>query len=361
MADRLRWEATAGAGRLDRALADVFPDVSRARFQALIAEGRVTIDGVPARASAKPTVGQLVEVDVPDAVASSVVGEDIPLDVLYEDEDLIVLVKPAGMVVHPSAGHGRGTLVNALLGRPGALSTIGGVERPGIVHRLDAGTSGVMVVAKNDVTHRALSALFAAHDLERRYLAVVHKVPLFDGGTYRSVLGRDPKDRLRISSIPEDVPEPEDFEPEVINYVEYDDEDEAPAPTPERARRGRLAITHWRVRAKADRCALVECRLETGRTHQVRVHLSEAGHPVVGDSVYGRRDCIAPAAIRPLVEQLGHPLLHAWHLGFKHPRDGRELAFSAPPPADFVAVCAVAELTIPPLELTPMTAPPRRR
>ncbi|MDP2314471.1 MAG: RluA family pseudouridine synthase [Pseudomonadota bacterium] len=360
MAERLRWVATPGTGRLDRALADVFPTLSRARIQALIAEGRVTVDGEPAKASARPTVDQVVVIEVPDAVASTVVGEDIPLDVLFEDEDLIVLVKPAGMVVHPSAGHATGTLVNALLGRPGALSSIGGVERPGIVHRLDAGTSGVMVVARNDVTHRALSTLFAAHDLERRYLAVVHKVPLFDGGTYRSVLGRDPKDRLKISSIPEDVPEPEDFEPEVINYVEYDDEEDEPAPTPDR-RRGRLAITHWRVRAKADRVSLVECRLETGRTHQVRVHLSEAGHPVVGDAAYGRRECVAPAAIRPMVDTLGHPLLHAWHLGFRHPRDGRALAFSAPPPADFVALCAAAGLTIPALELTPMTPPARTR
>jgi 23S rRNA pseudouridine1911/1915/1917 synthase len=359
VAERLHWVATSGTARLDRTLADAFPTISRARFQALIAEGRVTIDGEPAKASAHPTFGQVVVVDVPDAVASTIVGEDIPLDVLHEDEDLIVLVKPAGMVVHPSAGHGHGTLVNALLGRAGSLSTIGGVERPGIVHRLDGGTSGVMVVARNDVTHRALSTLFAAHDLERRYLAVVHKVPLFDGGTIRSVIGRDPKDRLRMSSVPDDVPAPVDDEPEIIGYVYDDDELEEPV-VPER-RRGRLAITQWRTRAKADRVALVECRLETGRTHQVRVHLTESGHPVVGDTVYSRRDCVAPAGIRAMVDQLGHPLLHAWHLGFRHPRDGRPMAFSAPPPADFLAVCKAAELTIPPLELTPMAPPARRQ
>ncbi len=359
MAEQLRWVAGSGGGRLDRELVLAFPTLSRTRIQALIAGGNVTVDGEPGRASARPLYGQVVLIEVPDAVASSVVGEDIPLDVLFEDDDLIVLVKPAGMVVHPSAGHATGTLVHALLGRPGLLSTIGGVERPGIVHRLDAGTSGVMVVARNDVTHRALSALFAAHDLERRYLAVVHKVPLFDGGTLRSVLGRDPKDRLRISSIPEDVPVPVNDEPEAWGYVDDDYEEEIAVP--ERARRGRLAITHWRTRAKADRLALVECRLETGRTHQVRVHLTESGHPVVGDAVYNRRDCVAPASIRAMVDQLTHPLLHAWHLGFRHPRDGRALAFSAPPPDDFVAVCAAAELTIPPLELTPMSPPPRHR
>lgn len=358
MAERLQWIASSGNGRLDRTLADAFPEVSRARFQALIAEGRVTIDGAPAKGSMRPTYGQVVVVDVPDPVASTLMGEDIPLDVLHEDDDLIVLVKPAGMVVHPSAGHGHGTLVNALLGRAGALSTIGGVERPGIVHRLDGGTSGVMVVARNDVTHRALSALFAAHDLERRYLAVVHRVPLFDGGTIRSVIGRDPKDRLRMSSVPDHVPEPVDDEPEVLAYVYDDDDLEEPA-APER-RRGRLAITQWRTRAKADRVALVECRLETGRTHQVRVHLTEAGHPVLGDMLYSRRDCVAPAGIRAMVDALGHPLLHAWHLGFRHPRDGRPMSFSAPPPTDFVALCAAAELPIPPLELSPM-APPARK
>ncbi len=355
MAERKTWTAAPGAPRLDRALADAFPELSRARIQALIAEGRVTIDGAPARASVRPAAGQVVVVDVPDATPSQVVGEDIPLEVLHEDEDLLVVVKPAGMVVHPSAGHGTGTLVHALLGRAGSLSTIGGVERPGIVHRLDAGTSGVMVVARNDVTHRALSALFAAHDLERRYLAVVHRVPLFDGGTFRSYLARDPKDRLRIASVPEEVPDEALPEPERWG----DEEEPEEAPTPER-RAGRLAITHWRVRARADRLSLVECRLETGRTHQVRVHLSEAGHPVVGDTLYGRRDRVPPATIRARVEALDHPLLHAWHLGFRHPRDGRALAFSAPPPADFLAVCEAAGLVVPPLTLTPMGPAARR-
>jgi 23S rRNA pseudouridine1911/1915/1917 synthase len=272
-------------------------------------------------------------------VASEVLPEDIPLEVMHEDDDVIVIVKPAGMVVHPAPGHSGGTLVNALLGRLGHLSSIGGVERPGIVHRLDAGTSGVMVVAKNDVAHRRLSETFAAHDLDRRYLAVVHRVPLHDGGVIRSELARDPQNRLRIASVPVrlDLPEPDDlFE---------DDEDEDVEAMP--SRRGRRAVTHWRVRARGDRVALVECRLETGRTHQVRVHLSEAGHPIVGDTTYARRDCIAPAALRPRVEALDHPLLHAFHLAFPHPRDGRALAFTTPPPADFVEVCALAALPVP--------------
>lgn len=339
MAEQLRWIAPYGAPRLDRALADAFPHLSRARIQALIAEGHVTLDGAPAKGSVRPETGQVVELTVPDAVKSALVPERIPLDVLYEDDDLIVLVKPAGMPVHPSAGHDHGTLVHALLGRPGALSSIGGVERPGIVHRLDAGTSGVMVVARNDVAHRALAATFAAHDLDRRYLAVVHRVPLHDGGTLKSELARDPKDRLRIASVRAAA------EPVDDDDVMFED-DEPPVEVAPR-RRGRLAVTHWRARARGDRIALVECRLETGRTHQVRVHLSEAGHPVVGDTVYGRRDCVAPGAIRAMVEALDHPLLHAWSLAFPHPRDGRRLAFAAPPPADFLAVCAAAGLAVP--------------
>ncbi len=353
VAEPLRWVAPPGVGRLDRALAAAFPEHSRARLQALMASGCVTVEGEPARPSARLTPGQVVEIQVPDAVPSYVLGEDIPLDLLHEDEDLIVLVKPAGMVVHPSAGHATGTLVNALLGRPGTLSTIGGVERPGIVHRLDGGTSGVMVVARNDVTHRALSTLFAEHDLERRYFAVVHRVPLFDGGTFRSALARDPQDRLKMASVPVDLP--------VVETAGFDDEWEPDEPAAPARRAGRRAVTQWKVRARGDRVALVECRLETGRTHQVRVHLSEAGHPVVGDSLYARRECVSPAHIRAQVDALGHPLLHAWHLGFRHPRDGREMAFSVPPPPDFVAVCATAGLVIPPLSpLVPMEQAPRR-
>lgn len=328
MGERLEWTAPARAPRLDRALADAFPELSRARIQALIAEGRVTLEGEPARGKERPPEGARVVIEVPDAVPTSILPESIPLTILHEDADVIVLVKPAGMVVHPSAGHSTGTLVNALLGRPGGLSTIGGEERPGIVHRLDGGTSGVMIVARNDLAHRRLSEMFATHALDRRYLAVVHRVPLHDAGTFRSDLGRDPRDRMRIASV-----------------REREDEEDDEAPTG--GTRGRHAVTHWRVRARGDRLALVECKLETGRTHQVRVHLSEAGHPIVGDPLYGRRDCIAPAGVRALAEAVTHPLLHAYHLCVEHPRDGSVLSFSVPPPEDFLAFAAAAGLAVP--------------
>lgn len=347
MATSLHWVAPEGAGRLDRALAQAFPDLSRARLQALIAEGAVTVDGAPAKASSKPERGAVVTILVPDAVETGLVGEDIPLHLLYEDDDILVLVKPAGMVVHPAAGHATGTLVNALLGRYGRLSTIGGELRPGIVHRLDSGTSGVMVVARNDVAHRRLSEMFAVHDLDRRYLAVVHRVPLHDAGVHRSRIGRDPDNRLKVSSIPEVREEVVD-DAWVARIGEEDLEDEVDAEeVPARERRGRLAITHWRTRARGDRVALVEAKLETGRTHQVRVHLSEAGHPLLGDTLYGRRDCQAPATIRDAVTALGRPLLHAWHLGFAHPRTGAPLAFTIAPPDDFLAMCARTQLGVP--------------
>lgn len=338
---RLVWEAPEGEGeRLDRALARAFPELSRARIQALIHGGHVRVDGQPARASMKAASGARVEVDVPRPAATEVEPEHLPLEVLYEDAHLAVLVKPAGMVVHPAPGHASGTLVNALLGRWGAASAIGGVERPGIVHRLDLGTSGVMVVARDDLAHRGLAAQFAAHTIDRRYLAVVHRAPLHDAGVIESRLARDPRNRLRMASIPvrEDLP-PDPFE--------LDDELVDEPEEPERARYGRRAVTHWRVLARADRLALVEARLETGRTHQVRVHLSEAGHPLVGDLTYARRDCVAPAAVRPLAEALGRPLLHARRLGFVHPVDGRSLCFEVPPPEDFLTFCRVAGLPLP--------------
>jgi 23S rRNA pseudouridine1911/1915/1917 synthase len=309
--ETLRWTAPAGAPRLDKALAEAFPRLSRARLQALIAAGHVLVDGAPARGSLRPDAGVCVEVRIPDLISSTLAPERLDVPVLFEDEHLMVVVKPAGMVVHPAPGHASGTLVHAMLGQAEGLSGIGGEERPGIVHRLDAGTSGVMVVAKSDAAHRGLSDLFRVHDIDRRYLAVVHRVPRFDRGTIRSKLARDPRDRQRFAS----------------------------------GERGRDAVTHWEVRATADRLALLECRLETGRTHQVRVHLSEAGHPVVGDRTYARRDCVAPGAVRALAEALDHPLLHAFRLAFRHPVGGRPLAFDAEPPADFATFCAAAGLS----------------
>ncbi len=314
-----RWVAPEwGAERLDRALAEAFPDLSRTRIQALIAEGQVLVDGTaPLR---RVPGGALVTLRLPEARPTELVAEDLPLTILYQDPDLLVIDKAAGMVVHPGPGHSSGTLVHALLhhlrapggGRP-ALSSISGDERPGIVHRLDVGTSGVMVVACNDAAHRGLSEQFAVHSIDRRYLAIIHKVPLHDGGVIRSSLGRDPEDRLRFVSRPD----------------------------------GRPAVTHWRVRARGERVALVECRLETGRTHQIRVHLTEAGHSLLGDRTYQRRDCTASGALRPLVEALKRPMLHAWVLAFTHPRTGERLRFSTPLPPDFVEMAKAAGLALP--------------
>ena len=351
MSRTMTWLAPEGAGRLDRCLAEAFPDLSRARIQALIAEGAVTVDGAPAKASARPGAGARVDIVVPAATTTDVLPEDIPLQLLHEDEDLLVLVKPAGMVVHPAAGHASGTLVNALLGRYGRLSTIGGELRPGIVHRLDGGTSGVMVVARNDVAHRTLSAMFAAHDLDRRYLALVHRVPIHDSGVLESFLDRDPDNRLKVASVkaPPVIVDPADeaWVPRIGEEDDLDEEDDGDTPA-RKVRRGRRALTRWRCHARGDRVALVEAKLETGRTHQVRVHLSEAGHPLLGDTVYGRRECVAPALLRPKVDALvGRPLLHAWHLGFAHPRTGEALRFSEPPPADFLEIAALAGLAVP--------------
>lgn len=308
------WTAPYGAGRLDRSLAQAFPDLSRARIQALIASGNVTAAGEPVKGSLHPEAGTVIDMIIPDVTRLDAAPEQLDVPILYEDEDLVVVYKPAGMVVHPSAGHSGGTLVNAMLAQADSLSGIGGVERPGIVHRLDGGTSGVMVVAKNDAAHQGLTTQFAAHTIDRRYLAMIHRVPRFDRGTFRSSLGRDPRDRMKVASV---------------------------------ERGGRDAVTHWEIRARGDRVALVECRLETGRTHQVRVHLSEAGHPVVGDTMYGRRDCIAPAGIRVMVEALSHPLLHAFRLSFTHPRTGETITHEVRPPDDFLALCAAANLAVP--------------
>lgn len=314
MAATRTWRAERSSDRLDKALVQAFPELSRARLKALMDEGSITLAGQPVRASQRVRVGDEVTVSIPDAVAALPKPEDLALPILYQDTDVIVVHKPAGMVVHPSAGHYEGTMVNALLHHATGLSGIGGVLRPGIVHRLDGGTSGVMVVAKHDTAHHALTTQFAVHSVERRYLAVVHRVIRLDRGTFRSQLARDPDDRLRIASVDDG---------------------------------GRNAVTHWEVKARGDRCTLVECRLETGRTHQVRVHLSEAGHPILGDRTYGRRDCVPTAALRDLVEALSHPLLHAYLLAFDHPNGSGRQRFVAPPPDDFVAVCKRAGLPVP--------------
>ncbi|MCA9495295.1 MAG: RluA family pseudouridine synthase [Myxococcales bacterium] len=299
----------AGEGRLDTVVAETFPELSRSRSAALIREGRVSLDGrVVTRPSERCAVGAELVVDLPPPRPVATEAQDLPLRIVFQDEHLAVVDKEAGMVVHPSAGHADGTLVNALLHHLNDLSGIGGEERPGIVHRLDRGTSGLLVVAKTDAAHRALQEQFAVHEAGRIYLAVVHDPPRADAGTERSWLARHPKDRLRQASTTED--------------------------------RGRLAITHWDVLHRAGTVGVVRCRLETGRTHQVRVHLAERGSPIVGDGTYARKAANrVPASLRRLVDPSGErPLLHAWRLSFRHPADDRSMSFTAPAPADLQAV-----------------------
>ncbi len=329
--------------RLDRALVRAFPDLSRSRVQALLAAGLARVDGAEVKPSFKVTAGQVLTLGVPAIQALDLTPEQHGVPVLYEDDELVVVVKPAGMVVHPSAGHNTGTLVHAMLGQVKNLSGIGGTERPGIVHRLDGGTSGIMVVAKGDRAHRALSEQFAVHSVERRYLALVHRVPLHDQGTYRSRIWRDPNNRLKMASVTPGRKRPvieENWDDEADRPLRRGPGWERPAPEEDDDDpQGKEAITHWKVLHRGDRVAAMECRLETGRTHQVRVHLSEAGHPILGDTTYNRRDCVPTAALRTAVEALTHPMLHAYKLGFDHP-DGQRLTFEAPPPADFIDMAA---------------------
>ncbi len=322
----MRVDITAGPEdeglRLDRVLARHLPDLSRTRLQALIADGRVSREGRPlSGGSAKVTTGARFTIEVPPAEPAEPVAQAIPLVIVYEDEDLIVIDKPAGMVVHPAPGNPDGTLVNALLHHCGAsLSGIGGVRRPGIVHRLDKDTSGLLVVAKNDRAHQALAAQFADHGrtgpLERAYLAFVWGTPELPSGTVDAPLGRHPVARERIAV---------------------------------RAS-GRFAITHWtRLESFDDRdgrplAALVECRLETGRTHQIRVHMAHIGHALLGDAVYGggqrtKANRLGPVA-RERLESLGRQALHAARLGFEHPRTGAFLSFESPLPAELAALHA---------------------
>ncbi len=303
------------AGRLDVAVAALVPDLSRSRATALVKEGAVTVAGQPARKpSDKVDEGTPLSVLVPAPTPLEALPQDLPITIVYEDADVVVVDKAAGMVVHPGAGHPDGTLVNALLFHVRDLSGIGGVARPGIVHRLDRGTSGLLVVAKHDTAHRALQAQFADHSAGRRYLAVTMGVPRAPSGTIQSRLARHPKDRIRFAST--------------------------------EGSHGKEAITHWRRRSAARGCALVECVLQTGRTHQVRVHLAEAGWPLLGDGTYaGKRR--PNSLVRDLVGDRDRPMLHAWQLRFAHPADGRPCQFVVPPPPDLQAVLDRLALPVP--------------
>lgn len=291
--------------RLDKALANA-SGLSRERVKALLGEGRVALAGKPvAQASAKPAKGTPFVIRVPQAVSAEAEAQDIPLVVVFEDEHLIVVDKPAGLVVHPAAGNLDGTLVNALLHHcRGQLSGIGGVARPGIVHRIDKDTSGLLVVAKTDGAHEGLARQFADHSIERAYRAVVAGRPVPLAGTVRGSIARSSTNRKKMALVEEG--------------------------------RGKHAVTHYRTLEPLRGAALVECRLETGRTHQVRVHMSSIGHPLLGDPVYRR----SPPRLRPILSALGfqRQALHAAELGFIHPVSGKTVRFSSEMPADMISL-----------------------
>ncbi|WP_027166608.1 RluA family pseudouridine synthase [Mesorhizobium sp. WSM3224] len=313
--------ADAAGKRLDQWLAArLGPDMSRSRVKALIKQGAVSIAGRPVEeAKRKMAAGERVSVVMPEPEPAEPQGEDIALDVLYEDDELIVINKPAGLVVHPGAGNWTGTLVNALIHHCGdSLSGIGGVRRPGIVHRLDKETSGVMVVAKTDRAHKALSEAFADHgrtgDLERAYLALVWGIPQRPTGTVDAALGRA-ADRVRRAVVPQG-------------------RDDA-----------RHAVTHFSVVERFGEAqqafataSLVECRLETGRTHQIRVHMAYIGHPVIGDPDYGQafrtKANRLPEPLKAMVNAFPRQALHAWLLEFRHPATHLTMRFEAPIPED---------------------------
>jgi len=292
-----------GGERLDRSLAAA-SDLSRERVKALIAEGRVSLDGkTVAQPSARAPDGAHFRIEVPAAAPAAASAQDIPLTIVFEDDHLIVVDKSAGMVVHPAAGNPDGTLVNALLHHcRGRLSGIGGVARPGIVHRIDKDTSGLLVVAKSDAAHEGLSRQFAAHDLERAYLAVCngHLRPL--SGTIEGRIGRSDANRKKMAVLPKE------------------------------SSRGKHAVTRYKVMRELAGCSLVECRLETGRTHQVRVHLSSIGHALLGDPLYGRPNPQVREVVRRL--NFGRQALHAAVLGFVHPVTGDRLRFASDLPPD---------------------------
>jgi 23S rRNA pseudouridine1911/1915/1917 synthase len=287
----------ASGNRLDHFLAERLAHLSRSRIQALIKEGHVLLDGKQAKPSEKIRPGELISAVEPPAVpVTGTTAQELPLEILFEDADLVVLNKAAGMVVHPAAGNLDGTLVNALLHHCTALSGIGGEQRPGIVHRLDKETSGCMVVAKNDLAHQALSKQFASREVLKVYLALAAGHFAIKEGVIETQIGRHPVHRKKMAVL------------------------EAGA--------GRTAVTDYRVlrelcEVKGGKSSLVECTLHTGRTHQIRVHLKHLNHPILGDALYGRRD------------HFPRQMLHAWKLGFTHPRTGQWQQFEAPVPEDF--------------------------
>lgn len=289
--------------RIDRYLSDQCPDMSRSYLQKILKDGGVQVNDKSVKSNYKVAVGDRIRLEVPDAVEPEIEAEPMDLDILYEDSDIILINKPKGMVVHPAAGHYTGTLVNGLMDHcKGGLSGINGVLRPGIVHRIDMDTTGVLIACKNDKAHNAIAEQLKAHSITRRYYAIVHGILKEDDGVVNAPIGRHPVDRKKMS----------------INE-----------------KNGKEAITHYHVLRRFRRFTFIECRLETGRTHQIRVHMASIGHPLLGDQVYGPSKC-------PFRDLQGQTL-HAGVLGIIHPSTGKYMEFSAPLPKYFEKLLKILE------------------
>lgn len=286
--------------RIDKLLTDIIDDTSRSQIQGWVKDDVILVDGKPVKSNYKVQEGETITWSIPAPEPMDILPENIPIDIVYQDEDVIVVNKPSGMVIHPSAGHYSGTLVNALLYHVKDLSGINGVERPGIVHRIDKDTSGLLMVAKNDLAHRSLADQLSKKTVERKYEAIVHGEIHHEYGTIDAPIGRDPKDRQKMAVV--DV--------------------------------GREAVTHFRVLRHFADFTLVECTLETGRTHQIRVHMRYISHPLAGDPKYGPRKTL----------DLNGQALHAKSLGFEHPRTGEWKKFEVEPPKDFAETLSYLEM-----------------
>lgn len=290
----MKLRAETSGQRLDIFLAAAVPELTRSAAQRLLEQGNVTLDGAPLKKNARTEAGAEYELSLPELRETELVAQDIPLDIVYEDADVLVVNKPKGLVVHPAAGHEDGTLVNALLHHCGeSLSGINGEKRPGIVHRIDMDTSGLLIVAKNDFAHRSLSDQLKDHTLRRTYECIVRGGFREDSGTVNAPIGRDPRDRKRMAVT---------------------------------ERNSRPAVTHWTVLARYGQYTHLQCRLETGRTHQIRVHMAYINHPIAGDPLYG---------VRKPELGLTSQCLHARALTFRHPRTGEEITVTCPLPEEF--------------------------